>query len=267
MQYSRLLFVTLFLGLLYAPAASAESGADILTSTQYRTPGSGATVWEASGMNPDTLHTRATFTKMVVDSLYSPEEIDHCYRDISSTKNPTFTLLYTDVRTTASYGKQLCIALRDGLARGYSDGSFRPDARISFADASKIISRAYVLAPYAETNTVGPWYGPYAVALSNRNAIPTSVTTFQHSMTASETNDILERLSFGITWKQSMSYEEIVRRSTPPPAPKKTTAHMSMQAPARTPIKPMYSSTSSMNMSSTMSGGQSSSREPWYKFY
>ena len=266
MRYSRFVFLPLCVGLLYAPTASAKFMSDIVNSTKYETTASGSMMTHTSEtpimQTQDTSMTRAAFTAMVVDHLYGSAEIDHCYWDISSTRTPTFTLLYSDVKTTSPYAKELCIALRDGLARGYSDGSFKPDATISFAEASKIISRAYVLDPYADTNVTGPWYGPYAFALSTRNAIPMSVTTFQHSVTASETNDILERLSSNITWRTSQTYGDLVKMSMPP-AVKKLTPHASMQTSGRTPLKQSSGSADS----SSSSSAQSSSKTPWYKFF
>ena len=92
-----------------------------------------------------------------------------------------------------------------------NDGSFRPDQLITFAEASAILSRAYVLAPYADMNTKMAWYMPHAEALAARNVIPLTIKGFGHLVTDTETREMLDRLAEQITWKPSLTLEEVKR--------------------------------------------------------
>lgn len=275
MKPSRFLLTLGLLGIAYAPAVSAKFIEDIIPSTNYTTPSpaaippaaTGGSITTTAPVAPTGTLTRAEFTQMIVSRLYPQAEIDRCYWDIASTLPPTFTLLYTDVPASSPYGKALCIAMRDGLARGYKDGSFRPNDVIRFSEASKIISRAYVLAPYAESTTTGAWFSQYAFALANRNAVPMTVTTFQHAMTAAETEEILKRLAGSITWEPARTYTEIEQASRPRAASMTT---VSSTTESRTPIKTTSDASVKPNTSSSSSSAkkeENGSESPWYKLF
>jgi hypothetical protein len=268
MKPSRLILVAGIFGAIYAPGVFADSSFDMVSSTQYETGSGMDTIHEMIVPDVTAQMTRASFTQMVVDHLYTPAQIDHCYWDIAPSLPPTFTLLYTDVPTSASYGKELCIALRDGLATGFKDGSFHPNDMIHFTEASKILSKAYALAPYAEINQTGNWYAPYAFAVANRNAIPETVTTYYHTMTTAEVMDMLDRLSNNITWRTATSYEDI-DHSSQQPIPLKprvteqtTATNLKTGSTSSLPSLPTSSMPSSMPTSAS-----TSSTQPWYKLF
>lgn len=207
--------------------------------------------------------TRAAFVQLVIDHLYTEAQIDGCFWDIASTTPPTFTLLYSDVPVTASYAKQLCVAFRDGFARGYADGSFRPNQIVSFAEASKIVARANHLMPYADAQMKRPWYRSYIESLAERNAIPATISSLTAPITFDQTIDMMNRLDNPTAMQTSLSYEELVQRTWPPVVvrPKASTS---------TPVslKPKTGTTSSSSSSSRMSiEGSSSSTLPWYKLF
>lgn len=257
MSTRRLLLSLSVLGFLYAPTVSAKYAVDVTPPQRY----------QPAVLSDSTEMTRAAFVAAVVNKLYIPADIDSCFWDISSTVPPSFSLLYTDVRTSHMYAKELCIAMRDGIARGYKDGNFRPEQKITFAEASKILARAYVLAPYAElTLRKEGWYAPYAIEIAGKNAIPLSVTTFDHIMTAGETADIIERLSDGVSWRPSRSYED-VRRATFPEtvSVQKIETTTATATTPRRPINPATSSAASSAMEQQSSSAKS--QEPWYKIF
>ena len=205
----------------------------------------------SDALDSDALLTRAQFTTMMVDHLYTQGEIERCFWDIAPSHPPSFSLVFTDVPVTNMYAKHICIAMRDGLVRGYRDGSFHPNQSINMAEASKIISRAYALAPFAELDTTGSWFSPYLYALTVRNAVPASITSLRQSLTAGELNEMLNRLEGDVTWEPATSYDEFVaaRRAVANPTPV-------------TPTAPSSTGTSSSAVSGTVSSKQTTSAAP-----
>lgn len=280
MLFSRLLLVGALAGLTYAPLASAKFISDVIPSTSYTTPGMEQTqekyqdqptidIGVPDGTNQHGSMSRASFTAMVIEHMYSAEEIEHCFWDIAPTLPPTFTLLYTDVSASNIYAKKLCVAMRDGYARGYNDGSFRPDQTITFAEASKILARAYSLAPYAEATNREAWYAPYAYVLAVRNAIPTNITTLQHSVTARDTAEMLDRLGNDIRTRPSTPYSDIdARLRANAMRARREAAGLSTQPvpTTRTPAAERPSQTSSA-ASSAPASSAASSEQPWYKLF
>lgn len=149
--------------------------------------------------------TRAGFVSMIVHRLYNDVTIDTCYWSLASELPPDFTLVFTDVPTTHRYGKEICVAMQNGIIRGYGDGSFRPDAPVTFAEASKMISRAYALHPWPDVAaaTSNPWFDVYVRTLDARGAIPDVVKTFDQRMTRAVVGEILDRLDGDITNRNS----------------------------------------------------------------
>ena len=164
------------------------------------------------GALPSTTVTRSALVRMIVERLYLPEEIEGCFSDISAMAIPSFTLLYSDVHVDHPDAEYLCIALRDGIARGYGDGSFHPDRPVNFAESAKIISRSFILAPYGELAS-GPWFQPYVSALTMRNAVPVSIVRFDQAMTGVQLNEIITRIVGGITWEKSQTYPVLEQMS------------------------------------------------------
>lgn len=153
---------------------------------------------------------RAELTAMVVNAAYSRPEIEHCFWDIASSVPPTFTLVFSDVSIDHTYAKEICIAMRDGLVRGFADGSFRPEEPMNMAEASKIIARAYALAPFADAGKHATWYEPYMRSLAVRNVIPQTITKADQLVGASDVREMLDRIHGDITWRPAQSYETLV---------------------------------------------------------
>ena len=216
----RLLAITAFL--IQVPAAFAKmpqdipqlaSGATHTLTTQSDSgtelsvpPTDSATAIRPSASYPQT---RAGFTAMLVDQLYSQKSIDDCFWNIASKVPPTFTLVFTDVRTNAPYAKEICVAMRDGIIRGYRDGSFHPGQPITFADAAKMISRAYSFNQWPDETYSNPWFNQYVETLAVRNAIPTSIHSFDQQMTSADMQEILQRLAQNITNRPSTPMQSL----------------------------------------------------------
>lgn len=205
------------------PAAVTEQKTETVTpapnATETETEMPKAVVMPVSAPStlaniPDGLLSRAAFTAMLVQKMYTKGEIDVCYWTIAPSVPPSFTLVFSDVQTTDMYAKELCVAMRDGLIRGYGDGSFRPNQAVTFAEASKILSRSYALAPYADADQVSAWYFPYVTALTAKNAVPTNIVSLNQKMTKADTAEMLDRVHNGITSRPSQTATKLM-----PPAP------------------------------------------------
>ncbi len=158
----------------------------------------------------DTALSRALFTAMVVEQHYSVVAIHECYWDIASSVPPQFTKVFADVATDHPYAKHLCIAMRDGLIRGYGDGTFRPDQPITMAEASRILARAYNLTPYADAAHYDLWFEPYVWALTNYNAIPLEIESLAQPVTVAIAQDMVVRVRDDLRMLPSRTYQELV---------------------------------------------------------
>ncbi|MFH1444535.1 MAG: S-layer homology domain-containing protein [Candidatus Peregrinibacteria bacterium] len=102
---------------------------------------------------------RSTFVAAIVRRLYKPSQ--RCFPKLSESD---YSLLARDVEKDASYGIDLCTAMRAGIMRGFTDGTFRPNALVTRAEAAKALAKAFQLA----TDTTDPnewWSDHYVKAL------------------------------------------------------------------------------------------------------
>lgn len=259
-------FLPICAGLLiaaYAPTAHAAFQEDLFDRDARMEADTPVEAVEEVTVNmPLTLQTELTrgeFTALVVERLYTQSEIDSCYWDIASNLPPRFTLVFTDVHVNDRYAKHICIAMRDGLTRGYSDGSFRSTKKINFAEGSKIVSRAWALAPYAELHARGPWYQEYVWSLAIRNAIPQTITRLDQPLTAGDAGEIIVRLMEGVTTRPARSFEELMPRPLKRKVPvQQKPAGSSGQKSSASSKKSTGSAVSSMKTSATSQGQTSS---------
>ena len=104
----------------------------------------------------------------MVNNVYGDELPGNCYSQLSYSN---YWLLFTDVPTGASYGRELCAAMTAGWIAGYDNVTFRPNDAIKISEASKIIAKAYGLS-YGSSDPSVVWYGPYVEALRSVGGIP-----------------------------------------------------------------------------------------------
>jgi len=141
-------------------AAPVPVSAEIVLPPQLDAIEPVAFVWNGS----QTM-TRSTFVAAVVRRLYKPSE--RCFPKLSMSD---YSLLARDVPKDASYGIDLCTAMRSGLMKGYSDNTFRPNARVTVAEAAKVLAKAFHLAT-DPTDPTEPWADPYVEALVQAGAL------------------------------------------------------------------------------------------------
>lgn len=148
----------------YATAINALQEQGILEGYQDKT------------FKPGSFINRAEFLKIVMEAAIDDSIAGSgCFPDVT---NQWF----------ASY---VCQAKLDGVIEGYPDGTFKPDKNISFAEASKIMSKIYKQNIDAYSSV---WYEPYVKALESAKAIPPSISKFDHLMTRGEMAEIMWRL-------------------------------------------------------------------------
>ncbi|MDD4286815.1 MAG: S-layer homology domain-containing protein [Candidatus Peribacteraceae bacterium] len=115
--------------------------------------------------NSDSTIKRSTFVAAIVRRLFKPSE--RCFLKLSESD---YSLLARDVEKDASYGIDLCTAMRAGVMRGFTDGNFRPNALVTRAEAAKALAKAFELA----TDTTDPaeqWFAHYVKALIDGGAL------------------------------------------------------------------------------------------------
>ncbi|MCA9386127.1 S-layer homology domain-containing protein [Candidatus Dojkabacteria bacterium] len=82
---------------------------------------------------PENTITRAEFTKIVVNAEYSESLINNC---IQSNSN-----IFPDIASDHTFASFICMAEKNDIVKGYSDGYFKPDNTVTFGEASKIAMR------------------------------------------------------------------------------------------------------------------------------
>jgi hypothetical protein len=98
---------------------------------------------------PNNSINRAEFTKIIVETIATDEEIEGCAGRMEADENGVIAL-FTDVKfdteneeTSVWFFDYICIAKEQNLINGHPDGSFKPADEINFVEASKIIVLAH----------------------------------------------------------------------------------------------------------------------------
>jgi len=145
---------------------------------------------------PNNTINRAEFVKILVESNFTVADVESCTVD---------SMAYSDVPSAAWYVPYVCVATKQGIIRGYEDGTFRAANTINFVEAAKII----VATENGGEITGDPWYQPYVVSLSERNAVPTAITTLGQDVTRGEMAEMMHRTLESITNKPSSTYNQL----------------------------------------------------------
>ncbi len=153
--------------------------------------------------------TRAEFVAYIVTQTHEQASMDTCLERLSASD---YTLLFTDVARDSLYAKEICVALREGIIRGFRDGSFRPNTLITFAEASKVLVMSYAVFPAAWYPNAEPWYAGFVRTLEYRGAIPTSIGGMLAPVTVEQAEDMSRRLQLQIASEPSIGYGELMKR-------------------------------------------------------
>lgn len=138
---------------------------------------------------PEDKINRAEFTKILVASKYSTEEIDSCIA-----KNWS-AIAFSDVPQTEWFSKFICVAKMRGIIDGYPDKTFHPGDDVNFVEAAKFLNVYMNVSPATE----GDWYVPFVQGLEDLKAIPVSVTAYGSLVTRGEMAEMIFRLRENVT--------------------------------------------------------------------
>ncbi|MSR87272.1 S-layer homology domain-containing protein [Candidatus Peribacteria bacterium] len=100
--------------------------------------------------------TRAEFIDAIATRLYDADQHDSCFGGLILSESVDYNLLYIDVSLDASYASSVCVSLRNGVAEGFNDYTFRPTQNITVAEAAQMLSNVGGL-PLRDSNHVMPW--------------------------------------------------------------------------------------------------------------
>lgn len=131
--------------------------------------------YEDGSYGVDNKINRAEFTKIVLESnnIDVSDELNKCFPDVID----------------GWFAKYVCKAKEMEIINGYDDGFFRPDEKINFVEALKIIELAYG----AELEESDPWYQTYLDEADDKNLDPYDVTSNDAVITRGQMADIMTR--------------------------------------------------------------------------
>jgi hypothetical protein len=109
---------------------------------------------------PDNTINRAEFLKILIEAQFKDSS------DVESCTGQSFH----DVPTNEWYSKYACFAKSQGIIKGYSDGSFKPNQTISFAEAAKIVVNTMI--GKTEEGVGRSWETPFVTELDERGITP-----------------------------------------------------------------------------------------------
>lgn len=135
---------------------------------------------------PNATINRAEFTKIIIGAYFA-SDVQPCN---------TATLRFSDIDASAWYAPYLCVAVKKGIIGGYSDGTFRPDATINYAEAAKIVATADMNGMSMPSAGSGPWYMLYMEYLTDRQA-SAGINSPDHLLTRGEMAEVIFDLKAG----------------------------------------------------------------------
>jgi uncharacterized protein YkwD len=142
---------------------------------------------------PERILNRAEFTKIIIESRFDENTINSCVNRGGFYEKA----LFNDVEPGVWFEKYVCVAKKEGIIQGYSDGTFRPIQTIIFAEAAKIAIESYGLS----VGVGDPWFAPYLDKLKTLDAVPPSLASISDQvqrgikdMSRGEMADVIFRL-------------------------------------------------------------------------
>jgi hypothetical protein len=122
---------------------------------------------------------RSELLKIVVESVYENE-----FESFSGES------CFDDVPSGEWYTKYICFAKSKGIVAGYGDGSFKPNAKISFVEALKIAEETFSF----EIVEMDPWYKGYVDLAGEKNFVPLSVKDFHEEFSRGQMAELITRI-------------------------------------------------------------------------
>ena len=108
---------------------------------------------------PDNTINRAEFLKILIEAQFkNSSEVTNCTEGS-----------FSDVSYSDWFAKYACFAKKQGIIKGYADGTFNPSQTITFAEAAKIVVNT-MIGKRNEGNGAA-WYKPFVEELYDRRII------------------------------------------------------------------------------------------------
>lgn len=156
---------------------------------------------------PEARINRAEFVKLIANPyILDTARLNECLNEELDEDDQT--VFFPDVRRDSWYAREVCLAKVKQLIDGYPDGTYRPGEYISFVEAAKILGNTFVMQTNPEPNDER-WFMPYVNKLSEVRAIPTSIRTFDQTLTRGEMAEMLFRLKTQSTNRPSRTASQI----------------------------------------------------------
>ena len=141
---------------------------------------------------PDVKINRAEFLKIVLENKsYFVSDSKDCFKDV----------------TDQWFAPYICYAYENGYVNGYEDGTFLPAQNISFAEAAKIIIEVNAYNGF-NAEPSDNWYDPYIVLMSESEAIPLTIKSFDHEITRGEMAKIIQKKTSYYSTSNQRSLEQ-----------------------------------------------------------
>lgn len=141
--------------------------------------------------HPDDRINRAEFSKIITEAYYKGQAIgSDCFPDVR----------------IEWFAKYVCFDKNNTIISGYPDGTFQPANNINFVEAAKILVN---VGGFAVTQDPDIWYKPYVEKLTELQAIPVSITSFDQKVTRGEMAEMVYRLKAGVTNMSSKTHEDL----------------------------------------------------------
>lgn len=118
---------------------------------------------------PEGVLTRSDVLEALATRLYQARDHDKCFDDlvrssVFSAGTVSYELLFPDVSIESPTASSVCVGLRTGIARGYRDGTFRPDQPMTVAEVAVLLARVSLNKSWLGVHGA-PWYEPSMQAI------------------------------------------------------------------------------------------------------
>lgn len=188
------------------PFTDVPEGSAGYEGIEFLRNGNVLTGYEDGTFKPDNRLNRAEFAKLIANPfIMRNARVNECYTE--NMEDGDMTVFFSDVQRDAWYGPSICVVKTAKIVDGYDDGTYKPNRTINVAEAMKMLSSTFAFDTKTEPND--DWFMPYARALAERKAIPTSITGFADPITRGEMAEILFRLKADRQDKSSQSLGNI----------------------------------------------------------
>lgn len=188
------------------PFTDVPEGSTYYEGIEYLREGNVLTGYEDGSFKPNNRLNRAEFAKLIANPFIMRNvRVTDCLSE--NIPEDDDTVYFPDVRRDAWYAPAVCSVYVAKIVNGYDDGTYKPNRTINVAEAMKMLASTFAFDTKVEPND--KWYMPYARALAERNAIPTSIVNFSEPITRGEMAEMLYRLKAQRSDKSSRSLSTI----------------------------------------------------------